>query len=68
MKNLRTTKSQVRQDFKYLRNLMREIDLMMKQEITDTSEEGVAGQLANELSAIASTFRNYLDDLEWEAS
>lgn len=58
----KTTKTQVRSDFSYARELMRQADELMKAGITDFSESGEAGQIANELTASASTFLQYLDE------
>lgn len=58
-----TTKSQVRSDFKYVRFLMQKADEVMKDKsITDFSESSDAGQLALELIASASTFKQWLDE------
>ena len=50
-----STKSDLRRNFSNMRFLMRELELLLKKEdeITDWSEEGEFGQIANELEACA---------------
>ena len=54
-------KTKVRKDFIYARHLMRLIEQELKNEsnITDWSESGNFGQLANELVAVVTEVINY---------
>jgi hypothetical protein len=54
------TKTDVRSDFKYARLLMANINTMMKQGITDYSNDADASQMAMELIAAVSTFEAYI--------
>lgn len=56
------TKTQVRNDFTYVRRLMSIANKMMVEGITDYSEAGEAGQVALELIASAGMFLAYLDE------
>lgn len=58
------TKAQVRSDFTYARHLMQLADAIMKdsKNITDWSESGEAGQIANELTAATTTFRAWVEE------
>ena len=54
------TKSAVRSDFAYIRNLMRIADKMMRDETTDYSIGGDFEQLSQELIGCASTLNAYI--------
>lgn len=56
------TATKVRADFTYARNLMRQIDEMMRSGIADFSEAGDAGQLALDLNASVSCFEAFLTE------
>lgn len=57
------TKGQVRDGFKYSKQLMVEASKMMKDKsITDFSNDSEIGQLANELIGCASIFQMWLDE------
>jgi hypothetical protein len=56
----RITKRQVRDDFAYMRRLMRMADRMMR-ENADCTEGGEFEQLACELSGVACTLTAYLE-------
>lgn len=58
----KVTKSDVRKDFSYSRQMMAKIDKMMKDKtITDFSESSEIGQVALELIASASTVLAWLE-------
>jgi hypothetical protein len=57
-----TTKTKVKSDFSYARDLMRQAEKLMSEGISDFSNDGHAGQLALELSASASTFLQYVEE------
>lgn len=60
------TKGQVRSDFKYARFLMQRAEKIMKdsKRISDWSESGEAGQMALELTASASTFLAWVEEMQ----
>ena len=62
----KVTKGQVRSDFKHARFLMQEAEKVMKnsKDISNWSESGDAGQLALELSASASTFLAWVNEMD----
>jgi hypothetical protein len=60
--DMKTTKSDVREDFKMMRQLMRQANQMMQDGITDYDPEGEAYQLALYLSACSSTFEEYITE------
>jgi hypothetical protein len=57
------TKADVRNNFKYARQLMTEANKMMKDKtITDFTNDSDFGQLANELTASVSILQCWLDE------
>ena len=54
-----TTKSQVRSDFKYAREMMRQADAAMKSGSTDFED---MESIANEMIAAASTFAQWVEE------
>jgi hypothetical protein len=58
-----TTKSDVRSNFKYARELMKQANQIMKdsKNITDFTNDSDAGQLCNELVASVGAFQDWLD-------
>ncbi len=58
-------KGQVRSDFKYARLMMQKAEAIMKnsKSISDWSESGEAGQIALELSASASAFAQWVEEM-----
>lgn len=61
--DLKWTASQVRADFTYIRQLMRQADQVMRSidENTDLSESSEVGQLALELIACSHSFQQWID-------
>jgi len=59
-----TSKGQVRSDFKYLRELMRQAEAIMKNDknISDWREASDAGQIANAMTAAAGTFSAWIEE------
>ena len=55
------TKSAVRSDFTYMRELMRRADKMMRDETTDHSIGGDFEQLSQELMGCAATLNAYIE-------
>lgn len=65
---MKTTKTQVRNDFSYARTLMQTADKMLSDKtITDFSESSEFGQIALELTASVSTLLQWLQEQEDKA-
>jgi hypothetical protein len=60
----KTTKADVRSNFRYAKDLMKQASQIMRDSktITDFSNDSDAGQLCNELVACVATFQIWLDE------